>query len=240
MSETCAVLRAATTLTVAGASLGFSLIGSPGTAFADSGAREIGRSPGREVVQFAPNAVSVTFSTELRESGASLSISTKNGEVGRGKVSTADGALRRDLVKGAPNGEYLIEWKAVAKNGEKMSGTFSFTAGHPNDDPLITGEPTPDQETGETAQPPTSSDLDPTATPSPKATDPTKANRGDMYVIPPARSQEPPSGGSYGSPLLALAVGALLVIASGLVSRRHGPVVAERLTIRTRRGVYSV
>jgi methionine-rich copper-binding protein CopC len=250
-------LRAATALTVAGAGLGASLIGSGGTAFADSSeSGVIGVSPAREVVQFAPNAVSVTFSTPLRKSGASMRIMTKEGDVGDGAVSTGSRTLHRDLVIGSPNGFYTVNWSAVAQDGQKLSGTFSFTAGHPNNDPLITGESAPEVTASATAQP--TAQPGPGASASSAATDPepsetppvpdgsvTKdpwANDGDVLAVAASDGDEPPSrgGASYGFPLLAMALGALLVIASGLVSRRHRASVPDRLTIHTRSGIYSV
>jgi methionine-rich copper-binding protein CopC len=232
VSDARGVLRSATALTVAAAGLGLSLMGSGPTAFAAAADRQdtgpIGYSPARDVVQFAPYAVSVTFGTALRDSGASMSIRTKAGEVGQGKVSTSARTLRRAVETGAPNGSYTIEWKAVAVDGRKMSGTFGFTAGHPNNDPLLGGEP------GVTV----------TASPEPTAPlvvkDPWQDD-GDSAVPAGSRSQDPPADQhDYGFPLLALGVGALLVIASGLVSRRHRPAVTEQLTIRTSRGIYSV
>ena len=224
-------LRAATALAVAGAGLGVSLIGGAGTAFADpADSGPIGFSPAREVVKFAPNAVSVTFGTALRDSGASMSIRTKDGEVGEGKVSTSARTLRRSVETGAPNGPYTIKWTAVAQDGRKMSGTFRFVAGHPNDDPQ---GPSP------SASP--KDEKSPAATVPPVVKDPWR-NDGDASVlVGGADDDRPASGGSsYGFPLLALGLGALLVIASGLVSRRHRPTVSERLTIHTSRGVYSV
>ena len=232
-------------VSVAGAGLGLSLTG---TAFADTGdpgpKAEIGRSPFREVVQFAPNAVSVTFNTALRESGASMSIMTKNGEVGEGKVFTSARTLRRSLVVGAPNGPYTVDWQAVAEDGRKLSGTFSFTAGHPNDDPLLAGGPSPETTEPEKRPQPSASSVPApsvTVTASPSVKD-AWAYDDEASVAPAGVDREPPSNGgaSYGFPLLALGVGSLLVLAAGLVSRRHRPAVAERLTIRTSRGVYSV
>ncbi|GLY16070.1 hypothetical protein Kisp01_30850 [Kineosporia sp. NBRC 101677] len=245
VGKACGALRTAAMVSVAGAGLGLSLTG---TAFADTGEPgpkgEIGRSPYREVVQYAPNAVSVTFGTALRESGASMSIRTKYGEVGEGKVSTSARTLRRSLVVGAPNGPYTVDWEAVAKDGRKFSGTFSFTAGHPNDDPRNPGRPSPKPTgTEERPQPSTSSDPAPSvaATASPSVKD-AWAYDDEASVAPVRTDREPPSNGgaAYGFPLLALGVGSLLVLASGLVSRRHRPAVAERLTIRTSRGIYSV
>jgi methionine-rich copper-binding protein CopC len=240
-----------------------SLMCSGGTAFADSSdSGVIGVSPARGVVQFAPNAVSVTFSTPLRKSGASMTIITNAGDVGTGTVSTSSRTLRRDLVIGSPNGFYTVDWSAVAQDGRKLSGTFSFTAGHPNNDPLITGEPAPEVTVSATSQPTTDPATQPDPGPSepassastdpePSETGPTPAhspakqplaNDGGALAVGASNGDEPPSGGgtSYGFPLVALALGALLVIASGLVSRRHRTSVPERLTIRTRGGIYSV
>ncbi|GAA3595303.1 hypothetical protein GCM10022223_08050 [Kineosporia mesophila] len=215
----------ATALAAAGAGL---IFGSAGTAFADSGAEVVGVSPARGVVQFAPYAVSVTFSTELRGSGASMSIHATTGEVGVGEVSTGSRTLRRSVVTGAPNGAYTVDWSAVAENGDQLSGSFRFTAGHPNDDPLLTGEPVPEV----TAAP---------SQPSPPVRDPWHHD-GDVIAAPALDHPDPPANGgvSYGFPLTALGLGALLVIASGLVSRRHKPAGPQRLTIQTRNGVYSV
>ncbi len=229
------VLRAATALSVAGAGLGASLIGAAGTAFADSpDSGVIGVSPAREVVQFAPNAVSVTFSTPLRKSGASMSIRTKDGDVGDGAVSTGSRTLRRDLVTGSPNGFYTVDWSAVAQDGRKLSGTFSFTAGHPNNDPLITGVPAPTPSASTSTETPPTPDASPTKD--------SWADDGDSVAVAAPSNDEPPSNGgsSYGFPLVAMALGALLVIASGLVSRRHRTSAPDRLTIRTRGGIYSV
>lgn len=242
-------LRVGTALSVAGAGLGASLIGAAGTAFADSpDSGVIGVSPAREVVQFAPNAVSVTFGTPLRKSGASMRIRTKDGDVGDGAVSTGSRTLRRDLVIGSPNGFYTVDWSAVAQDGRKLSGTFSFTAGHPNNDPLITGVPAPDVTatatvTAEpTPQPTSSASIKTPPTPKNSPTKDPWADDGDSVAVAVPNSDEPPSSGgaSYGFPLVAMALGALLVIASGLVSRRHRTSGPERLTIRTRSGIYSV
>jgi methionine-rich copper-binding protein CopC len=225
----CGGLRVATALAAAGAGL---IFGSAGTAFADSGAEVVGVSPARGVVQFAPYAVSVTFSTELRGSGASMSIRSTTGEVGVGQVSTGARTLRRSVVEGAPNGAYTVDWSAVAENGDELSGSFRFTAGHPNNDPLLTGEPVPEATASSPAAPPQ---------PSPPVRDPWR-NDGDVIAAPVPDHPDPPSndGAPYRFPLIALGLGGLLVIASGLVSRRHKPAGPQRLTIQTRNGVYSV
>ncbi|MBT0769699.1 copper resistance protein CopC [Kineosporia sp. J2-2] len=229
-------LRAATVVTVAGTSL----FVTAGAGFADTDdgpePRVIGFSPARQVVQFAPYAVSVTFSTPLRESGASMSIRTVDGEVGTGKVVTRAATLRRSVIEGAPNGVYTIEWEAVAKNGRKMAGTFGFTAGHPNDDPLITGVPAA---SSPESSPESSAGA---AGGSPAVKDPW-ADDGDAVVVAPAPADDgsvPEGRSPYRFPLLAFGLGSLLVIASGLVSRRHRRVERERPVVRTRRGVYSV
>ncbi|GLY30056.1 copper resistance protein CopC [Kineosporia sp. NBRC 101731] len=228
VSDGCGGLRSATALAAAGAGL---IFGSAGTAFADSGAEVVGVSPPREVVKFAPYAVSVTFSTDLQGAGASMSIHASTGEVGVGKVSTSSRTLRRSVVTGAPNGAYTVDWSAVAENGDKLSGRFRFTAGHPNNDPLIPGRPVPEVTVSSPAGP---------VVPSPSVKDPWRSD-GDVTAAPVLDRPDPPANGdvSYGFPLTALGLGALLVIAAGLVSRRHPQTGHERLTIQTRNGVYS-
>jgi len=166
------VLRSVTVIGVAG---GLSLIACPGTAFADSrGPGPIGLSPAREVVQFAPNAVSVTFSTPLRSSGASMRITTKAGQVGAGPVSTDARTLRRSIETGSPNGPYTVDWTAVAQDGTELSGTFRFTAARPALDPQASSAPDTQRLPGGPT-PTTAVDPDPAAAPvasDPAATDP--------------------------------------------------------------------
>jgi methionine-rich copper-binding protein CopC len=210
-------------------------------------AQPIGLSPATDVVAKAPLAVSVTFNSPLRAHGARLLVISESGhEVGKGAVTTDSKTLRRRLHAGAPAGDYTIKWRAIAANGHRMSGVFSFTAARGNTDPVATstnrpgetapgavGRPTePAEPSAPTESPATPAAVTPTAQPSdaPQPTDSTMALAEPDFTFPATASGptahtagQADQDGSGGFTVVPLIVGALLVIAAGVIARLNRP-----------------
>ena len=235
---------------ITSAVFGLTTIGGAGAAIAV--AEPVGTSPSADVVSRAPMAVSVTFDQPLRSRGARMRVITTAGEVGKGKVSTDDRTLRRDLKVGAPGGPYTVEWRAVSASGHKMSGSFTFTAARGNAQvPLQRTSPDAVTRPGAARQAPapvrTSAARTPGPTPTPSPTpSPTSApsepsptpsmswgsSPGSVWSTGPSwveggqamrdgsanAGNGDDDGGWPGFAAVPLAVGALLVVAAGLVS----------------------
>jgi methionine-rich copper-binding protein CopC len=215
------------------------LIGSAGMAVAAADPSSV-TSPSTDVVAHAPLAVSVTFAKPLRAAGASLLVLSPIGDVGQGRVTTNSRTLRRELRVGAPSGQYTIVWRAQTAKGHKMSGSFSFIAARGNSEEVtltpsahpgsgISSEPGPSTSASSVAGPVVSTPgvvvtaVTPTASPSASASAVVVAGAGDGPQRGSGRSV------SSGFTVVPLTVGALLVLAAGLIARRNRP----------RRDVYS-
>lgn len=216
-------------LAVAAAAFGLAMVGGTGVAVAAGDL--VGTSPATEVVARAPLAVSVTFSKPLRPDGAQLSVLSAVGDVGTGKVTTSAKTLRRQLKIGSPSGDYRVEWKAVSADGKPMSGAFSFTAARSNGEPVITLEPSITADPA--AEPTVTVTAEPTMTTHPATTPPpttpppssTPAASTAAAVPVSAPPPAPPvdSSVSSGFTLVPLVVGALLVLAAGLIAKFNKP-----------------
>jgi methionine-rich copper-binding protein CopC len=200
-------------------------------AAASAHVQEIGTSPGTRVVARLPLAVSVTFDEPLRPRGVAMRV------IGRDGLDYGDGAatvyrattLRRDIRVGAPNGPYTVTWEAVAADGHRQTGSFGFIAAHSNATLAPTSAPSESARTASV----TPSPLLPTSqSPLAPRTDPHSDSglRG-------ALGSEQNSGGDDESSrslftYLPLGLGAVLVVAAGLVSlvtrRRNAAAEAER------------
>jgi copper resistance protein C len=190
---------------------GFALAGP-----AAAGAGAVGFSPATDVVAKAPMAVSVTFAVPLRAQGAQLRVIGANGDdLGRGRLTTDHKTLRRQLRLGAPGGNYAIRWSAVSASGHRMSGAFSFTAARGNGPASskpssVGGEPTPAVQ----QFPPGAAAASEGPAVQPDAT----LGEAAPVAVRPAH-QIKDHGKPGGLPVIPLAVGALLVLAAGLVAR---------------------
>jgi len=230
---------------VASAVLGLATVGSAGVAGAAG--REIGHSPANPVVRIAPMAVSVTFDGPLRGRGARMQVLNAGVDVGLGAVTTSAKTLRRELRSGAPGGSYVVEWAAVSAQGQKLHGRFRFTAARGNGDLDGSSSPVPGPVRSRVSTPteaPASTAAVPEATPtgSPSATA-TALGTPDWISGPdPVWTPQPtasvtavayPGGGaggpdtgssvSTGFTAVPLAMGALLVLAAGVISLLNRP-----------------
>jgi copper resistance protein C len=203
-------------LAIAAAAFGLAMVG--GTGIAVAAGDQVGTSPAADVVTRAPLAVSVTFSKPLRPDSAQMLVLTAVGDVGTGKVTTSARTLRRQLKIGSPPGDYRVEWRAISADGRPMSGAFTFFAGHSNAEPQITPEPTVTVTV--TAEPTMTTPPPSTAPPSSTAPPPSTAP-ASVPAPPPA----PPTDRSVSSgfTLVPLIVGALLVLAAGLIAKFNKP-----------------
>jgi methionine-rich copper-binding protein CopC len=195
-------------LAITAAAFGLTMVGGTGVAFAGD---LVGISPAKAVVSRAPMAVSVTFAKPLRSDGAQLLILTSAGDVGLGRVTTAAKTLRRQLRLGAPGGAYIVQWKAVSANGRRMSGSFTFAAARGNGEPKQLSTPF----------------ATPTATPEPTvsvdaAQTPSSTVLAAPVVVPPGPAAAERTVSS-GFTVIPLAVGAILVLAAGLISMLNKP-----------------
>jgi methionine-rich copper-binding protein CopC len=229
---------------ITSAVFGLTTVGGTGPAFAAS--LEIGHSPANPVVSRVPTAVSVTFREPLRRGGAQMRVLSAGAEIGVGEVTTAAKTLRRELRAGAPGGPYLVEWTAVSAKGKKMSGRFRFTAargaevvGAPTPAPSVTstpavvepGRPTPTLPTptfSVTSTPAVVETGRPTQTGTPSwitgerpvwTSQPTAS----VAAVSVGSSGDDDSSVSTGFTAIPLAMGALLVLAAGMVSLVHRP-----------------
>jgi methionine-rich copper-binding protein CopC len=181
----------------------------------------IGISPAADVVAKAPQAVSVTFNAPLRPAGATLLVLSEAGDdVGQGEVTTRSNTLRRTVRIGAPGGDYTIVWRAVAADGQALSGTFEFTAargnGEPPSGPAFTPPPHPAAVPAVPSVP-----SEPAAWPSPVVL----AQPGFTFQPAPAGSAGRPAADrvSGGFIVVPLIVGGLLVVAAGLIAKFNRP-----------------
>jgi methionine-rich copper-binding protein CopC len=201
---------------IAAAALGLTLVGSAGAGVAAGSVTPIGFSPATGVVARAPMAVSVTFDQPLRADGAQVQVLTAKHEVGSGAVTTSHNTLRRQLQRGAPQGDYTIRWTAMLADGQPTSG--EFTAARGNAEPVAPPEPTP--------TPSATPNPTPSATPNPTQTPPGTAEpTADPTESPAAAAPKPPTHRdmSSGFTIVPLTVGALLVLAAGLIARFNKP-----------------
>jgi methionine-rich copper-binding protein CopC len=174
--------------------------------------RQTDTSPAASVVARAPEAVSVTFSGAIAQDGAELRIFGPDGEVGAAQPQVQGNAIRRPLDRDVPKGEYEVVWEVRSAAGQKLSGSFSFTAarGHgagADEEPEPTAEPTE-------AMPTEQSETEPTVALGPGAGEPGAGQPG---------AGEPQAGPVAGTALsgqymvVPIALGAGLVLASALV-----------------------
>jgi copper resistance protein C len=110
---------------------GLTLLGG-GTASAHS--QEIGTSPATRVVARAPLAVSVTFDQPLRPTGIVMQVLGPGGvDFGQGRSTVFERTtLRREMKMNSPAGAYLVRWAMVSMDGHQQSGQFEFTAARGN------------------------------------------------------------------------------------------------------------
>lgn len=208
-------------------------------AAASAHSQEIGTSPATSVVARLPLAVSVTFDRPLRPSGFALRVIGPDGaDYGSGPASVYRATtLRRDLRVGSPNGPYTVAWEVVSADGHQQTGSFAFVAAHGNAPLTPTGAPSESARAAATTTavaPTTTPTLLLPTSPSPLAprTDP-RADSGLRGALGPGQDS---SGDDEGSrslfTYLPLGLGAVLVVAAGLVSlitrRRNAAAEAER------------
>jgi hypothetical protein len=150
-------------------------------------------------------AVSVTFDKPLRPRGALIRVLGPAGDVGTGTVTTSRKTLRRGLRVGAPAGNYLVKWRAVTAAGQRVAGSFSFTAARSNGEPVQTARPL------ETAAP----------TPTMIGTE----THTTAAAVPMAAPVGPvsPSVASSGFTVVPLVFAGLLVLAAGVISLLNKP-----------------
>lgn len=124
-SRTSLLRRAAVTAVVLAAPVAV------GTGVASAHTEVVRTSPGTgKVASTSTRTVLVTFSSEIRKSGATLRVTGP----GRKVVSVGSGGrdarnvkrLRVSLKRGLKPGRYTARWTAVAADGHPQKGTFSF------------------------------------------------------------------------------------------------------------------
>jgi copper resistance protein C len=221
---------------------GLTLIGGPASAHS----QEIGTSPATRVVARAPLAVSVTFDRPVRSPGIVMEVLGPGGvDFGTGQSSVyRKTTVRRDMKLGSPAGAYTVTWAVVSEDGHQQSGSFEFTAARANTAPLTTQAPsvvaptTPTASTGvagaggapgktsgapqesarTTATAPARASLPPFVQPAPSLIGSDSEVRGALGEPGTATNGE--DGGSSRSVFtyLPLGLGAVLVVAAGLVS----------------------
>lgn len=91
-------------------------------------------------VRTAPSAVTLTFSTQVTDTGSTLTVRAPSG------ISVDDGSLLIDganalvgLKKLTESGKYTISYQVMSIDGEMLDGTYSFTF----DAPAAITSPTP-------------------------------------------------------------------------------------------------
>jgi methionine-rich copper-binding protein CopC len=112
------------------ASLAASLAGLPTVALAH--AEFVSSEPsGGDVVDEPPTEVVITFDGELRPEISEFLVTGPGGEVGVGAVDLE--VAERNVLRGAvairEPGVYTVAWTAVAVDGHRELGDFSFTVG---------------------------------------------------------------------------------------------------------------
>jgi methionine-rich copper-binding protein CopC len=85
--------------------------------------------PGADTTVAAPKEIVVTFTEPVEESFSKMTLTAATGkEVGVGKL-TIDAANPATLHLEVPSlaaGKYALQWIAVARNGHRTNGEFSF------------------------------------------------------------------------------------------------------------------
>jgi methionine-rich copper-binding protein CopC len=236
------------------------LVAAP-SALASPPLKQIGTSPFRPVTAVLPDAVSVTFNQPLSSSGAQMTIIGSAGaDIGIGPAGTGGDAIRRGLRDGSPSGPYTVFWHVVSASGAELSGSFDFVAARGNGPASVPAppshptesrppEPTPSA-TPSPTPPPTPSPTTPSpTTPAPPTSTTTApgavvASPTPFQFLPTPTLLEPSplgaqvpraevrNGPASGFMLVPITVGALLVVAAGVVSvlsrRRDKAVRAAR------------
>jgi methionine-rich copper-binding protein CopC len=86
--------------------------------------------PGADATVAAPAEVSITFTEALEQAFSSLTVRDAAGHAvanGKAEVAGATHTVMRLAVPALAPGVYTVQWVAVARDGHRTNGSYSFT-----------------------------------------------------------------------------------------------------------------
>lgn len=142
-------------------------------------------------VETAPGEVVLTFSGDLADVGARITVEGPDGDATDGEPTVQGTTMQVPLAADLPAGEYAVTWRATSSDGHPISGRFSFTAAE--------GAAPSSATTSDDASSSSSSESSTTQTPTTEssATE-TSTTETSATAAPTSAPASPPAAGSTG------------------------------------------
>lgn len=87
----------------------------------------------QEVLEIAPSEVSLDFSDDILDIGATIMVVDSGGEDwASGEMRVEARSAVQTVAAAMPEGSYQVRWQVVPSQGHPISGTFEFAVGQPS------------------------------------------------------------------------------------------------------------